>query len=564
MLRFFPVVAICAVILLFFLYNFLFSVDFPFQDDFLFIQFIDAISAPHVGFVGVLKEMFRTFNDHKAVVPRFISLLDYKMTGQLHFRFYIVLVLFNLIYIFYFLYRNFHKARLPLYLFVPVPFLFFHPLYHEVSGWALTGMQHSYLTAFTVTAIILSSRGTAAAFYGAMLCCFLATFTHGNGILSFPAIIFFFLCYQNYRKAIMTSIFMILCLVIYLAGYESGQAVHLPNSAASFFLSLFGFVGSEMSLCQYPELSSALWGAAIVVCVVLVTWRVASVYFKKPLRVVPGTIELLTLFAFIFISSCVIALFRSWAGTTVASRFQLYAALSTAIFYLFLVFYTDFWKKKWAFTGVLALSVFYWAYAHYRFTGVVATKKATYLADIYNWRYHRSMFSVEKSIVSYGNFYLLPAYQKGYFALPEALVTPDELNSMFNGTPGPESDGTYVETWAVHRIVRDGVENLTFYFVSNNEWPKRKAFWDNRFLVVRNKTTGATYLLNGTPKVEARKKMMSVMSYYKGGFNTQLREDDLDPGEYDMGVLNVSGGGDKQFYRLHNTLVSSGKGYRLE
>jgi hypothetical protein len=223
MLRFLPIVAICIVILLFFLYNFHFSVDFPFQDDFLFIQFIEAISDGKVGFTGLIREMFLTFNDHKAAVPRFISLIDYVLTGRLHLRFYIVLVSINITYIFYFLYLNFRKAKLPLYYFVPVPFLLFHPLYHDVSGWALTGIQHSYLTAFTVTAIILVSRGTKPAFYGAMLCCFLATFTHGNGILSFPAIIFFFLCRKDFRKAIMTTVFMVLCLSIYLAGYEWGK-----------------------------------------------------------------------------------------------------------------------------------------------------------------------------------------------------------------------------------------------------------------------------------------------------------------------------------------------------
>lgn len=564
MLRFLPIVAICTVILLFFLYNFHFSVDFPFQDDFLFVQFIHAISDGKVGFAGLIQEMFRTFNDHKAVVPRFISLLDYWLTGRLHLRFYIVLVSLNLTYIFYFLYLNFCKAKLPLYYFLPVPFLFFHPLYHEVSGWALTGMQHSYLTAFTVTAIILVSRGTKPAFYGAMLCCFLATFTHGNGILSFPAIIFFFLCYKDFRKAILTGVFMFLCLGIYLAGYESGQAGNLPNNAVQFFSSLFGFVGSAMSLWAMPELSSAVWGFVIVVCMVLVTFRVASVYFKKPAAIKSGTIELLTLFAFIFISSTVIAVFRSWAGTTVASRFQLYASLSTAIFYLFLVFYTDFFRKKWVYTAVLALSVFYWGYSHYRFTGTVAAKKTTYLADIYNWRNNRSMYSVERSIVNYGGFYLFPAYEKGYFWVPESVVEKKELDSMF-AAKGPVVDkGLYIETWDIHRVLREGNDDIIFYFVSSNASPRRKHFWDDRFLVIKDTSTGSISLMNGNPKTETRKNIVTTGNYYKNGFNTLLREKDLDPGIYDLGILDVSGAGQKTFYRIGRQLVCTAHGYALK
>ena len=564
MLRFLPIVAISVVILLFFLYNLHFSVDFPFQDDFLFIQFIEAISGDHVGFGKVIEEMFRTFNDHKAVVPRFISLLDYEFTGRLHLRFYIVLVSINLIYIFYFLYLNFRKSGLPLYYFVPVPFLFFHPLYHEVSGWALTGMQHSYLTAFLVTAIILVSRGTRLAFFGAMLCCFLATFTHGNGILSFPAIIFFYLCHKDFRNAILTAVFMFVCLGIYLSGYESGQAVNLPKNGMLFFSSLFGFVGSAMSLWAKPELFSAIWGGLIVACMVLVTCRVASVYFKKPLEIKPGTIELLSLFAFIFISSTVIALFRSWAGTTIASRFQLYASLSTAIFYIFLLFYTDFFRKRWVYTTALALSIFYCSYSYYKFTGIVATKKTTYLADIYNWHNNRNMFSVERSIVNYGNFYLLPGYQKGFFWLPEPVVEKKELNAMFDKKGPVHDNGMYIETWDIHRVVRDGVEELTYYFVSSNVSPQRKDFWDDRFLVIKNAATDTIYLINATPKVEARRNILTAANYYKSGFNTLLRENDLDPGTYDLGILDVSGDGRKKFYRLDRTLVSTGEGYSLE
>nr|WP_295933168.1 hypothetical protein [uncultured Dyadobacter sp.] len=564
MQRFLPAVFIFVVILLYFLYNFQFSVNFPYQDDFLLIQFIEVVSEGGLGFWGLIKEMFRTFNDHKAVIPRFISLVEYELTGHLNFRFYIVLVLINVIYIFYFVYQNFNKAKLPLIYFLPAPFLFFHPLFHEISGWALNGMQHSFLTAFTVSAIMLASKRTRPAFYGAMLCCFLATFTHGNGILSFPAIIFFFLCLKDFRYAIMTGIFMVICLVIYLAGYESGQAVNLPKDALSFFSSLFGFIGSAMSLWADPVLWSAVWGAVIVVCMALVAIRVAGIYFKKHGRVVPGTVELLTLFAFIFITSTVIALFRSWAGTTIASRFQIYASLSTVIVYVILVMYTDFFRRKSVLGIVTALSIFYWGYSHYAFTGVVAAKKTTYLADVYNWTNNRNMFSVEKAIVANGGFYLLPAYKKGFFKLPDPVVQKEELNAMFRSEPALANTGIYIDPWDIKRVVRDRTDHLTYYFVTSGELPARKHFLDDRFLVLRHTETGATFLMNANPKVEARKHILTTGNYYKNGFNSMIRPDDLDAGTYDLGVLDVSRHGAKSFYRMDKRLVASGDGLALQ
>jgi hypothetical protein len=201
MLRFFSGLTISFVVILYITYNYYFSVNFPFQDDFLLIQFIETVTSRGLRSWELVNELFRTFNDHKAVIPRLISLVEYNLTGHLNFRFYIVLVTVNVLYIFYFLYLQFRKSGHPLYYFLPAPFLFFQPQFYEVSGWALNGMQHTFLIAFTVSAIILVSRGNAWAFYVAMFCCFLATFTHGNGILSFPAIIFYFLCRKDFKKA---------------------------------------------------------------------------------------------------------------------------------------------------------------------------------------------------------------------------------------------------------------------------------------------------------------------------------------------------------------------------
>ncbi|MEO6284964.1 MAG: hypothetical protein ABIN80_15620 [Dyadobacter sp.] len=561
MLRIFAGIAISLVIFIYFVYNFYFSVNFPFQDDFLLIQFIETVSKGGLGFIGLVKELFRTFNDHKAVIPRLIALIEYSMTGTLNFRFYIVLVLLNVIYIFYFLYLQFRKTKLPIYYFLPAPFLFFHPLYHEISGWALNGMQHSYLTAFTVTAIILVSQGSNRAFYLAMLCCFLATFTHGNGVLSFPAIVFYFLCLKDFKKAGLTALFMVICLGIYLAGYESGQAGKLPEDVMSFIASLFGFIGSSMSLWGNAVLWSALWGALITGFMVFLTVKVFAVYFNKPVWVKPGTVELLTLFGFIFITSTVIALFRSWAGGTIASRFQIYACLSTVIFYILLLDYTTIFRKMAVLYTITALSIFYWAYSHYAYTGVVATKRAVYLADVYNWQTNRNMFSVEKTIVRNASFYLLPAYKKGFFTVPQPVATKSQLDSLFTtNTTLNNGQQTYLEDWRVQRFVRTGVEDLTYFFVADNAFPDRKGLLDDRFLVLKNTNTGQIHLMGANAKTAARKEILTQQIYYKNGFNTFIRKDDLPDGSYELGILDVKNSGDKRFYRLGKSLiVTAGK-----
>lgn len=553
-LRFAPGVIIGFVIVAYFVYNFFFSVNFPFQDDFLLIQFIQAILEGKSDAASVTRELFRTFNDHKAVVPRLIALIEYTLTGHLNFRFYIVLVSINVIYIFHFVYLQFRKMQLPLYYFIPVPFLFFHPLFHDVSGWALNGMQHTFLTAFTVTAIMLAASRMRGAFYVAMLCCFLATFTHGNGVLSFPAIVFYYLCTRNFPKAGLTCVFMIACLGLYLGDYESGQAVQLPKSIGSFILSFFGFIGSEMSLWSYPEVLSLIWGLMITAMMVYVAVPIVSNYFNKTWAPKPGTVELLTLFAFIVATSLVVALFRSWTGSTIASRFQLYAALSTILFYIFLVYKTQLFRKKGVLVAVSVLSVAYWVYSHYQFTGVVANKKTTYLADVYNWSVNRTMFSVENTLQANAEFYLRPAYENGFFRLPQPLAGKAQLDSMFTAHPAADEDfKMFVENWKVDRLARDGNEVLDYFFITSHHAPAPKPLLWDRFLVLRN--AGRIELMASNPKTEGRKKLLTGGAYYKPGFNTLVRSDDLAAGTYELGLLDVAPNGDRTFYRLDKKLL---------
>jgi hypothetical protein len=100
------------------------SVNFPFQDDFLLIQFVEPFSRGYVGVQDFFYELFRTFNDHKPVIPRLISTAEYFIRGHLNFRLYTVLILVNITLIFYFLYAQFRKTDLKYYYFLPVPFCF--------------------------------------------------------------------------------------------------------------------------------------------------------------------------------------------------------------------------------------------------------------------------------------------------------------------------------------------------------------------------------------------------------------------------------------------------------
>lgn len=553
------------IVLVYFAYNFFFSVNFPFQDDLLLIQFIEAVSQGHLGFTGTIHEMFRTFNDHKAVVPRFISLVEYGLTGTLNFRFYIVLVSVNITYIFYFLYLQFRKTGLPIYYLLPAFLLYFHPLYHDVSGWALNGMQHTFLTAFTVTAILLVARNTKIALALAIFCCFLATFTHGNGILSYPAVVFYLLCIKAYKKAGIVLVGMFASLGVYLIGYESGQAMHLPDNVITFVTSLFGLVGSLVSLWGQPELWSVLFGILICVAGFILLFRIIWFYKGSTLPLKPGVLELLSVLVFIFITSLVIAIFRSWAGTTITSRFQLYTCMSTVIFYIFLLNYLPVFRKRGVLAGMICISLFYWAYSYYTYTTIVARKKAEYQADLYNWKYNRNMFSVPRLLLVNADFYLTPAYEKGIFNPTAPPVSKQVVDSLF-ALPASTSERyeSYIETAKPDTSPANTADYDSYYYVSSIKLPAYKHFLDDRFLVLRDTKTGKTFLKNGNPRIQSRQVILTKGQYYKPGFSAFFRPDDLDAGVYQMAILDIYRSGDKKFYRIDNDLKMQDGVYRIQ
>ena len=148
-LRSIPSLIIFFVVSFFLLYSFLFTVNYPFQDDLLLLNFVNEV-VNGVDLPTFFELLFRTDNDHKVVIPRLIAFINYLISGTLNYKLYIALVWINLLFMLYFLYVQFKKMGLPLVYFIPVPLLFLQPQYYEVSQWAINGMQHSFLTVFLI------------------------------------------------------------------------------------------------------------------------------------------------------------------------------------------------------------------------------------------------------------------------------------------------------------------------------------------------------------------------------------------------------------------------------
>jgi hypothetical protein len=541
------------VVALFLVYNFFYSVDFPFQDDLVLVNFVNEVTNG-VTTTEFFQYLFRTDNDHKVVFPRLIALVNYLITGHLNFKAFIGLVSINLLYILYFLFVQFRKLRLPLYYFLPVLFLYLQPQHYEVSVWAINGMQHSFLTVFLVTAILLVSKPSKTAYYGAIACCFLATFTHGNGILSFPALIFYFLCYQNFRRAMGVGVAMLIALGIYLGGYESGQAAHLPPGIDVVFGNFLGFIGANMLIWSPKLLFSVLWGGGILLFAVFLVYKIALTYLRREKRVDPRiNVELLTLFCFIVITSLVIAVFRSWMGSTLASRFELYAALSSCILYLLLLGYFPSFRKNYVVGVIGVLSVLMWAQSYYTYTGTVANRKTTFLADIYNWENNQKLLSVDISLQQNAAFYLNPAFQKGVLDFPPPIISKTTIDSLLASGRGKKV--SLPLSFEKAPMDNPASEIDTLDFLRNDTFAHASAPFNQRFLVLKAHKTQDSYLVEANAKTQSRRVILTQGEFYKDGFLAYIRKNNFPDDHYDIGVLDISSKGERHFQLLANVLV---------
>ncbi|WP_025762406.1 hypothetical protein [Dyadobacter tibetensis] len=543
----------------FIIYNFFYAVDFPFQDDFLLIQFVEAVTKPGADFAVFLRELFSVHNDHKAVVPRLIALGNYSLTGTLNFRAYTVITAINISLIFWFLYQQFKRTSVSIAYFLPAALFFFHPLYHDITGWSLNGMQHSISTVFTIGSIVMVCRRTWSGVGWGILMGLMATFTHGNGIFSFPALIFCLILFAEWKKSIVVVLGMFLALGFYLYGYQFGQAAGLPDNFWAPFESFTGFIGASMMVWTDQVIWSVIWGGLLILIVlILIVLCLKSMLYQEeslPVRQIP----LLGVFVYMLVMSMVIAVFRSSAGGAITSRFQIYAAMSTVIVYLLLLD-LGYLRNKFLLHCISLIGVVYCTYSYYRFTRTVENKQTTYLADVFNWVNNRELFSVERSLQRNASFYLFPATDRGILRMPEPRISKAEIEKAFSSSSLPMSadSSAAIFDWNFIRSINGVVDSLTYFYISQSEAPPRLPLLSNRFLALRNIESGKIWLHAATPEMEGRKAVLTIQHYHKSGFQALFRNDDLIEGRYQLLVVDVSRDGSKKFYHSHLVLVSQG------
>ncbi|WP_266366275.1 hypothetical protein [Tellurirhabdus rosea] len=209
-----------------------YAVNLPYWDDYMIQDHLLLLkNTPGTG--RKLARLFDQHWEHRIVWTRSLFFLYYKLAGQLNFYGLTLIGVLGLFATVGVLGLAFRRTGLPLFYFLPVPFLLLTLQSHENLIWAMASLQNFYILAFALGAFYLLALGGRPAFLGALALAVMASFTSGNGFLVFASGTVVLLWRRQGIRMLGWLSVGFLCVLGYFANY----------SRVSFFPSafLFGF-----------------------------------------------------------------------------------------------------------------------------------------------------------------------------------------------------------------------------------------------------------------------------------------------------------------------------------
>lgn len=522
------VVSYCVFYLAYILY---FAVDFPIQDDLLFILLIEDFNDTGFSFTKIpyfLGELFRVDNDHCLMVPRVINLLNYAVSKSLNFKFQIVLIAGFTIGLLILYYQQFKLLSKPLWKFLPVVFFLLQPQYYEVSLWALAGLEHVGVTLFLVGALISFQQDRVTL---GLILATLGTFTSGNGIFIFAAVGLFILLEQQYRKLILLLLIFLGNVLILFFIYKKGQQNNLAESLShlpqlfAYFLFLSGSI--------WEGLIASKWLSIISGIVILFTFFYFTVRKLRRHEFVISSL-FLAVVAFNLITLALVALSRFNVGQMeTASRYQYYTCLLfCSVYMIFVSAKSTILKNRLILPLLLILSFGFNAISYYSTTETVAYNKLSYLADTENWRAEENMFYIKPDFVNLVRPYFAETIANGIWE-PKSkfdILQTQNCEDLSTGKLNVfeqhfESDSTAAKT------------DQHYFVLEVKDLPIQPKFGKNWYVLITQQNGNKRYILPIRFLANGKINILKGESYFRNFGYLKVFQDALPAGSYNVKFL---------------------------
>jgi hypothetical protein len=472
--------------------------------------------------------LIQQHNEHRIIIPRLITLLDYWLEGYINWRTLILIGNLLWVSVIVFFWRAFKDSEQPAWMFIPVSWILFQPQYFDNVTWAISILQQSVIVFwFALLSFLLASRR----YLWALPVVVIATFTHGNGIFGFLIGIFFLSWERNWKEVIRWVTLFGIVAALYFWGFQNGQNSDLGNSLSDpvrLITSFFAFFGSIAKLIFINSAYSVFTGIVLILIIAIYLAPKIGFHTETLIRMSFFDRLLLANFLFLGITGALVSVSRSWSGVdhVLAPRYQHYSPFVLCWAYLILLRYTRGKSRKILAGLFVAGGIVFNGLCYYVYDGDIVFRKEWLVADGTNWNNHHVFLMHAKSF----NQNIAEPY------------TQAELMGICKKTESPLD-----KTWDA------SISDTTFVLtVSKGVIEDRDAsgvFRRENIRIENNTLEGCTfiYLQSGTemgywlPGRQSRTSFRNLILQRKTkapGFSVDFVTENLPTGDYRIGVLH--------------------------
>ena len=177
-------------------------------------------------FTGKIYQLFRQHNEHRIILDRFVTWLDFTVFGKLNYLHLMILgnaSLLGLLGIFWAVLARVNemsssKKITSLHYLPPIAFLLFNLSSWENAFWGMAALQNFSVVLFVIGSIYVLSFTKNLP--GAVILAVLATFASGNGILIWPIGAVLLALQRRFRPLVFWGISATIIIGLYFVGYE--------------------------------------------------------------------------------------------------------------------------------------------------------------------------------------------------------------------------------------------------------------------------------------------------------------------------------------------------------
>jgi len=515
-------------IIIYLIYTVSNSVNFFFADDFhllktvLWIQDVDGIFEK----LGIL---MKQHNEHRILLPRLLTLLDYKIEGAINWR--TLILTGNLIWIanLWFFWKGFKSFKQPVWMFIGVPFIFLQPQYTDNVTWAISILQQSVIVFWFSLLAYLCSKNR---YSWALLVAVIATFTHGNGIFSFVIGIILASMDRRWRTVLTWAGVLVIVAIIYFWGFEKGQSADFGKSLSDpvrLMMAFFGFFGSVTTIRIQNVNFAVLLGAVLITILgIYLIPKLKSSVFKPYNKLSAFDKMLLGNVLFLGITGALVCVSRSWGGVgnVLAPRYQHYAPYVICWVYIVILSYLNLPAKKIAAGLFILFAVMFNALSYFNYNHEIQLRRNWLIADESNWINHGKMLNYAASF----NSNIKDTYQR---------IVKEGICSSENNFP----DISIADS-SVHLPLR-----LTFFYTVGNDVDASGIYPRQYQHIVNKELKGPTYLYLKPEKglgywLPTRIAHAGIMDFIRSGepshqgFEAEFMTENFPPATYKIGLLN--------------------------